>query len=65
MIKQSITNSLKTENYEQWLDAKEKNTSKLQKLLVPYPSDEMDCYKVSKSMNTPSSDSPDFIEEIG
>ncbi len=55
---------LKSENYEQWLDAKEKDTEKLQKLLAPYPSAEMVSYKVSKSVNIPSNDSPELIEEI-
>ncbi len=36
---------LKPQDYEQWLDAKEKDTGKLQKLLVPYPSAEMNAYK--------------------
>ncbi len=53
---------LKPENYEQWLDAKEKDTDKLQELLVPYPAIEMDSYKVSKSVNTPSNDSPELIK---
>ncbi len=53
---------LKPKDYEQWLDAKEKDTDKLQKLLVPYPSDEMDSYQVSKSVNIPGNDSPELIK---
>ncbi len=55
---------LKFKHYDQWLDAKEKDTGKLQKLLVPYPSDEMDSYKVSRSVNAPSNDSPELLKEI-
>ena len=53
---------LKSESYDQWLDAKEKDTDKLQKLLAPYPAKEMDSYKVSKSVNSPSNDSPELIK---
>jgi len=45
------------------LDAKENDTDKLEKLLAPYPSAEMDSYKVCKSVNTPSNDSPELIEK--
>ncbi len=55
---------LKPEYYEQWLDVKEKDTDKLQKLLAPYPSAEMDSYRVSKSVNIPSNDSPELVKEI-
>ncbi len=55
---------LKAKDYEQWLDAKEKDTDKLQKLLKPYPTSEMVAYQVSKSVNIPSNDSPELIEEI-
>ncbi len=55
---------LKPKDYDQWLSAKEKDTGKLQNLLAPYPSEEMTAYKVSKSVNTPSNDSPELIEEI-
>jgi putative SOS response-associated peptidase YedK len=53
---------LKPNDYEQWLDTKEKDADKLQKLLVPYPAAEMDSYEVSKSVNTPSNDSPELIK---
>lgn len=52
---------LKPKDYDQWLDAKEKDTSKLQKLLLPYPAAEMESYQVSKSVNVPSNDSPELI----
>ena len=53
---------LKPNDYDQWLDAKEKDTDKLQKLLIPYPATEMTSYQVSKSVNIPSNDSPDLIK---
>lgn len=55
---------LKSKDYDQWLDEKEKDTDKLQKLLKPYPASEMASYKVSRSVNIPSHDSPELIEEI-
>ena len=55
---------LKPEDYEQWLDAKEKDTDKLQKLLALYPSEEMESYQVSKAVNSLSNDSPELLEEI-
>ena len=55
---------LKAEYYDQWLDAKEKDTDKLQRFLAPYPSAEMASYKVSKSVNIPDNDSPELIKEI-
>ncbi len=53
---------LKPKDYEQWLDAKEKDTNKLQKLLAPYPSEEMKSYEVSTSVNSPGNDSPELIK---
>lgn len=53
---------LKAKDYEQWLDEKEKDTDKLQKLLVPYPSKEMASHAVSKAVNSPTYDSPELIE---
>lgn len=55
---------LKSKDYNQWLDEKQKDTDKLQKLLVPYPPDEMATYQVSKAVNTPSDDSPELIKKI-
>ena len=52
---------LKANNYDQWLDEKEKNTERLKNLLVPYPSNEMGSHAVSKAVNKPSYDSPELI----
>ncbi len=55
---------LKPENYDEWLDAKEKNIDRLQKFLVPFPADEMDSHAVSKSVNVPDADSDDLIKPM-
>ena len=51
-------------DYEQWLDAREKDTGKLEKLLALYPSEEMTAYKITKSVKAPSNDLTELIEEI-
>ena len=53
---------LKSGDYDRWLDAKEKDTGNLQKLLAPYPSAEMESYRVSKAVNIPGKDSPELIK---
>lgn len=53
---------LKAENYDQWLDPKETDTGRLEKLLVPYPAEEMASHAVSRAINNPSVDSPELIE---
>ncbi len=55
---------LKAESYDEWLDTKEKNSEKLQKLLVPYPAKEMDSHAVSKSVNVPAVDSAELIKPV-
>jgi putative SOS response-associated peptidase YedK len=52
---------LKPHDYDQWLDEKEKNTDRLQKLLVPYPADEMASHMVGKAVNSPAYDSAELI----
>lgn len=54
---------LKPESYDHWLDEKEKDTDKLQNLLVPYPPNEMASYQVSKAVNSPVYDAPELIEK--
>lgn len=55
---------LKPADYDQWLDAKENNSDRLQKLLAPYPADEMSSYAVSRSVNIPDADSPELIAPL-
>lgn len=52
---------LKAADYDEWLDTKEANTDKLQKLLAPYPPDEMSSHAVSRAVNSPTFDSPELI----
>ena len=52
---------LKAGDYDEWLDPKESNTDKLQKLLAPYPAKEMDSHAVSRAVNSPTLDSPELI----
>ncbi len=52
---------LKAADYDEWLDTKEANTDKLQKLLAPYPPDEMSSHAVSLAVNSPTFDSPELI----
>jgi putative SOS response-associated peptidase YedK len=52
---------LKAEGYDEWLDAKVKNTEKLQELLKPYLAKEMDFHAVSRSVNILDSDSAELI----
>ncbi len=52
---------LKSESYNEWLDTKVKDTTKLQELLKPYPAKEMDSHAVSKSVNIPESNTAELI----
>ncbi len=55
---------LKPKSYDEWLDAKVKDTSRLQELLKPYPAKEMSSHAVSKSVNVPDADSDELIKPI-
>ena len=55
---------LKPESYNEWLDAKVKDTEKLQKLLVPYPVKEMSSHAVSTNVNIPDSNSSELIKPL-
>ncbi len=52
---------LKAEYYEQWLDAKETKTDRIQKMLVPYRGEEMTSHPVSRSINIAEANSPELI----
>lgn len=52
---------LPANKYDEWLDPKEKDKAKLQALLPPYPSDEMEYFDVSLQVNSPGHDSPELI----
>jgi len=55
---------LKAESYDEWLDAKLKDTNRLQELLKPYPAKEMDSHTVSRTVNIPDTDSADLITPL-
>lgn len=55
---------LKPENYDDWLDAAEKNTQLLREFLKPFPSDSMDSYAVSRSVNVVETDSAELIKPL-
>lgn len=55
---------LKSDFYEQWLDPKEKNTDRLQKLLAPYPPAEMATHAVSRAVNIATNDSAELITPV-
>ena len=46
---------------DRWLDPGEGSRERLQSLLTPYPSGEMDAYDVNSIVNSPSHDTPDCI----
>ena len=48
-----------------WLDPQLSDKDKLSTLLKPYPSNEMEAYKVSTIVNSPKNDTPQCIEPIG
>lgn len=52
---------IKAENYEEWLDLKNKDPEKLEKLLASYSAKEMDSHAVSRAVNSPTEDSPELI----
>ena len=54
---------LHPDRYEAWLSERSPENF-LQKLLVPYPPDEMEAYRVSSEVNSPKNDVPDCLQPI-
>ena len=54
---------LKEESEQKWLD-KKKEAKKLYELLKPYPSKDMESYKISKKVNNPVNDDPSIINPL-
>ena len=52
---------LKPEDYEQWLDPRERDAARLKPLLAPFPAAEMDSHPVSRAVNAPMADAPELI----
>jgi putative SOS response-associated peptidase YedK len=55
---------LKAEDYDRWLDEKEKKPERLQTLLAPYPASEMASHAVGRAVNTPTYNSPELIDRL-
>lgn len=55
---------LRPEDYDRWLDPREKDPDALQQLLTPYPAEEMSMQAVSRVVNSPRNDSPECIESV-
>ncbi|MDB5037779.1 MAG: hypothetical protein JWQ35_1307 [Bacteriovoracaceae bacterium] len=51
------------ENYKAWLDPKTEITE-VQKLLFPYPSEQMEFYPVSIIVNSPTNDASECIQPV-
>jgi putative SOS response-associated peptidase YedK len=50
--------------WELWLNEHVEDADRLQELLGPYPSEEMDCYPVSPLVNNAKNDSPECIQRV-
>jgi putative SOS response-associated peptidase YedK len=50
--------------YNLWLASEDRQPAQLNDLLIPYPSDEMIAFPVSKMVNSPQTDSPDLIKPL-
>jgi putative SOS response-associated peptidase YedK len=55
---------LQPKNYELWLDPGIQQPEQLQPVLLPYPSNEMVAYPVSRWVNSPDNDDPRCIEPL-
>ena len=51
--------------YDLWLDSDVKDPKRLQPLLVPYPSEEMEAYLVSTLVNNPANEDERCIRRVG
>ncbi len=47
----------------QWVD-QTADPSDLHSLLAPYPADEMQCYPISRQVNSPKNDTPEILEPL-
>lgn len=55
---------IKTGNHALWLDEEQGDKEKLKNLFIPFPSEEMVGYPVTKSMGKPIFDNPDCVKPI-
>jgi len=47
-----------------WLDPDLKDTSQLKEMLVPYPSEQMEAYEISTTVNSPKNNTPECINPV-
>jgi putative SOS response-associated peptidase YedK len=52
---------LQPDTYSQWLDPAPQSPNRLNNLLVPYPTGEMEAYPVSTLVNSPGNDRPECV----
>lgn len=55
---------LSPRDYDIWLDAEFEDEEKLQSMLRPYPSKEMEAYPISTTVNSPKNNVPECVERI-
>jgi len=55
---------LSPDNYDPWLNPKSNDTDFLRSLLVPFPSEEMSAFPVSKLVNSPRNETPACLEHF-
>ena len=55
---------LPPETYDLWLDSDVRETEQLLSLMVPYPTEEMEAYPVSRRVNNPSNNEPGCVESV-
>lgn len=55
---------LRREDEALWLDRRVRDTPRLDKLLAPYPAEEMEAYEVGRAVGNAANDSPACIERI-
>ena len=55
---------LPSETYDLWLDPAVREAEQFLSLLVPYPTEDMEAYPVSRRVNNPSNDKPRCVESV-
>jgi putative SOS response-associated peptidase YedK len=55
---------LDEEDYDRWLDPRQKDVAALESLLVPYPADRMRLYPISTVVNNPRNERAECIEPL-
>jgi putative SOS response-associated peptidase YedK len=53
---------LPPETYDLWLDPAVREAEQFLSLLVPYPTEDIEAYPVSRRLNNPSNDEPGCVE---